>query len=146
MAKKKISKKSATTARYPTYVKRVAGKGWGAFCTKKIPAKAVFSISPLLVLSGREARIMSESSLEAYWYQFGTKGRALALGLGSIMNHSDEPNCSYHFSKRNKTLSFFALRDIPAHEELTHDYGWASAAYEAYGITRNLPKKKRSRR
>lgn len=146
MPKKKISKKAENTTRYPTYVKRVAGKGWGAFCTKKIPAKAIFSISPLLVLSGREARVMSESSLEAYWYQFGTKGRALALGLGSIMNHSDQPNSSYHFSKKNKTLSFFALRDIPAHEELTHDYGWASAAYEAYGITRNLPRKSRKRK
>lgn len=131
------------TIHYPTYVKRIRGKGWGAFCSKRIPKNKVFNVTTLLVLSGREARLMSGSSLEPYWYEFGTKGRAIALGLGSILNHSDKPNCSYHFSKVKRTLSFYALRDIPAHEELTHDYGWNSAAYKAFGIKRNLPEKKK---
>lgn len=131
----------AKVVHYPTYVKRIRGKGWGAFCSKRIPKNTIFNVTTLLVLTVREAHLMSGSSLEPYWYEFGTKGRAIALGLGSILNHSDEPNCSYHFSKVKKTLSFYALRDIPAHEELTHDYGWTSAAYKAYGINRNQPKK-----
>jgi SET domain-containing protein len=131
---------------YPTYVKRIRGKGWGAFCSKRIPKGKIFNVTTLLVLSAREAKRMSESSLEPYWYEFGTRGRAIALGLGSILNHSDEPNCSYHFSKKKRTLSFYALQDIPAHEELTHDYGWTSAAYEAYGVKRNKPGEKRKKK
>lgn len=127
---------------YPTYLKRIRRKGWGAFCSKKIPKGKIFSVSTLLVLTAREARLMDGSSLEPYWYEFGARGRAIALGLGSILNHSDQPNCSYHFSKKKRTLSFFALRDIPAHEELTHNYGWSSASYKAYGVIRNKPKKR----
>ena len=124
---------------YPTYVKRTRGKGWGAYCSKRIPKGTIFNVTTLLVLTATEAKLMSGSSLEPYWYEFGSKGRAIALGLGSIMNHSDHPNCSYHFAKKRRTLSFYALRDIPAHQELTHDYGWSSASYKAYGISRNLP-------
>jgi SET domain-containing protein len=138
--RKKVRKKAVY---YPIYVKRVHGKGRGAFCPKKIPKGVIFNVTPLLVLSAKEAKQMSESSLEPYWYEFGSRGRAIALGLGSIMNHSDEPNCSYHFSKLRRTLSFYALRDIPAHEELTHDYGWSSGAYKAYGVVRNKSTKKK---
>jgi SET domain-containing protein len=131
---------------YPTYVKKVPQKGWGAFSSKRIPKGTIFNVTTLLVLSAKEARLMSGSSLEAYWYEFGTRGRAIALGLGSVMNHSDEPNCSYHFSKKRRTLSFYALHDIPAHQELTHDYGWSSAAYKSYGVNRNLPEPKKRKR
>jgi SET domain-containing protein len=142
-AARKKKRKKESPVYYPTYVKRVRGKGWGAFCPKRIPKGTVFNVTTLLVLPASEAKQMSGSSLEAYWYEFGSRGRALALGLGSIMNHSDEPNCSYHFSKKKRTLRFYALRDIPPHEELTHDYGWSSAAYKAYGVNRHMPVKKR---
>lgn len=124
---------------FPTYIKRVRGKGWGAFCSVPIPKGAVFSVSTVIVLSGREANLMDGSSLEPYWYAWGTRGRAIACGLGSILNHSDKPNCSYRLSKRKRTISFYAIRDIPAHEELTHDYGWPSESYECFGVTRKKP-------
>ncbi|MGZ3693810.1 MAG: SET domain-containing protein-lysine N-methyltransferase [Bdellovibrionota bacterium] len=129
---------------YPTYVHRIKGKGWGAFCSKRIPKGKIFNVTTLLVLTVREAKLMSGSSLEPYWYQFGTKGRAIALGLGSILNHSDKPNCSYHFSEKKRTLSFYALKDIPPHEELTHDYGWTSVAYKNFGVQRDLPSKNKN--
>jgi SET domain-containing protein len=127
---------------YPTYVSRIKGKGWGAFCSKKIPKGTIFNVSTLLVLSVQEAKLMSGSSLEPYWYEFGKRGRAIALGLGSILNHSDQANCSYHFSEKKRTLSFYALKDIPPHKELTHDYGWSAVAYRDFGVTRDLPVKK----
>jgi SET domain-containing protein len=129
----------AKTIAFPLYQKKIRGKGWGAFCTRRIPKGIVFNITSLLPLSGREAQLMSGSSLEPYWYAFGSRGRAIALGLGSIMNHCNEPNCSYHFSRVKRTLSFFALRDISAHEELTHDYGWSKSSYAAYGVVPKPP-------
>jgi SET domain-containing protein len=124
----------AKAVHYPTYVKRIRKKGWGAFCSKKIPKGTIFHVSTLLVLTKRESRLMSGSSLEPYWYAFSGDRRAIALGLGSILNHEGEANCSYHFSKVKRTLSFYALRDIPAHQELTHDYGWSSKSYRDFGI------------
>lgn len=141
---------SKRASSYPTYLKKIRGKGWGAFCAKKIRKNAVFEVSPLLPLTVRESRLMSGSSLEPYWYEFGSQGRALALGLGSTMNHSDEPNCSFYYSKTKRTLTFYALRDIPPGEELTHDYGWSDSSYRAYGVSREAedekPKKARAKK
>jgi SET domain-containing protein len=126
---------------YPLYQKKLKGKGWGAFCTRAIRKGTIFNITSLLPLTANEAKLMSGSSLEPYWYAFGARGRAIALGLGSIMNHSNKPNCSYYFSKARRTLSFYALRSIPANEELTHDYGWSKSSYEAYGVVEPGTKK-----
>lgn len=130
----------------PLYVKKVRGKGWGAFCARKIPKGTIFNVTTLLPLTVREARLMSGSSLEPYWYEFGSRGRAIALGLGSVMNHSDEPNCSFHYSRTKRTLKFYALRDIPAHEELTHDYGWSESSYRVYGVKREEPVERRRKK
>ena len=120
----------------PLYVKKIRGKGWGVFCSRDIPKGRIFNVTPLLALTARESRLMSGSTLEPYWYEFGSRGRAIALGIGSTMNHSDEPNSSFYFSRSKRMLRFYALRKIPAHEELTHDYGWADSSYRAYGVRR----------
>lgn len=126
----KPKKKQPIGIKYPLYLKRIRGKGWGAFCAKKIPRHADFDVTPLLVLSVRESKALAGSKLEDYWYDFDKNRRAIALGLGSMMNHSSKPNCSFHFSKTKRTLTFFSLKNIPAHTELTHDYGWAPEIYE----------------
>ena len=131
---RKLKKKIPIGAQYPVYVKRVRGKGWAAFCAKKIPIYTDFNVTPLLVLTAKQTKLMADSILESYWYDFGPRQRAIALGLGSIMNHSSNPNCSFHFSATKRTLTFFSLEEIPAHTELTHDYGWAARAYEEEGI------------
>lgn len=129
-----MKKRKPIGVQYPVYLKRIRGKGWGVFCAKKIPCHAEFNVSPLLVLTKREAKLMADSVLETYWYDFSKGRRAIALGLGSTMNHSSNPNCSFHFSEVKRTLTFFALETIPAHTELTHDYGWTAEAYEEEGI------------
>ena len=141
-----MKRKKPIGAQYPFYVKRIRGKGWGAFCAKKIPYNADFNVTPLLVLTAREVKLMAGSTLEIYWYEFGKKRCALGLGLGSIMNHSSTPNCSFHFSKAKRTLTFFALKTIPAHTELTHDYGWTQENYEDQKIKVPPPEKKTRKR
>lgn len=50
------------------------------------------------------------------------KAYAIALGYGSLYNHSTKPNVRYVWD--DGVLSFIALRDIKVCEELTIDYGY----------------------
>jgi SET domain-containing protein len=44
------------------------------------------------------------------------------LGYGSFYNHSSDPSAEY-IEEVEDTLTFKALREIPAGEEITIDYG-----------------------
>jgi hypothetical protein len=51
-----------------------------------------------------------------YWFD---KKAVIALGHGSLYNHSYTPNASWTCRKSSQTIRFFALRDIQACEEIT---------------------------
>jgi hypothetical protein len=58
-------------------------------------------------------------------YVFGTGDDdevLLVLGYGMLYNHSAEPNAEY-VEEAPRTITFLALRDVRAGEELTIDYG-----------------------
>ena len=49
--------------------------------------------------------------------------QALALGLGSMFNHSRSQNVGFRRDVENQTLVFSTLRDVEAQEELCISYG-----------------------
>lgn len=46
----------------------------------------------------------------------------VALGFGSIYNHTDNPNAMYKEYEKELTIDFIALRDIQKDEEITVNY------------------------
>lgn len=46
----------------------------------------------------------------------------VALGFGSIYNHTDNPNAMYKEHEKELTIDFIALRDIQKDEEITVNY------------------------
>jgi uncharacterized protein len=46
----------------------------------------------------------------------------VALGFGSIYNHTDSPNAVYKEHDKAQTIDFIALRDIQKDEEITVNY------------------------
>jgi uncharacterized protein len=49
--------------------------------------------------------------------------QALALGLGSMFNHSRRPNVAWERDISSLSIRYFALRDINGGEELCISYG-----------------------
>merc|ERR1719272_2577315 len=47
----------------------------------------------------------------------------LALGVGSLFNHSESPNLSYILDSKTDTIRFYTCRAIDAGEELFIFYG-----------------------
>src|SRR5690606_559653 len=77
---------------------------------------------PVLVLPEEEVCGGDDASkLGDYCFYWSPGKVALALGYGSLYNHSYTPNATY-LDLPNQTKLFRALRDIPPGEEVTINY------------------------
>lgn len=98
--------------------KRTRSKGRGVFAKTFIPKGTEIERVPLLVM---DSDTIDESILMDYVYTWTEKTVALALGYGSLYNHSYEPNAVYE-DENPRTKIFTAIRDIEAGEEVTINY------------------------
>jgi SET domain-containing protein len=103
-------------------VKRVKGKGRGVFARRAIREGEEIERVPVLVLPAAEADDATGwDGLVGYCFVWGRGTLALALGYGSLYNHSYHPNARYEDEGR-QTKVFIALRDIQPGEEITVNY------------------------
>ena len=102
-------------------VKQTARKGRGVFAREFIPAETVIERVPVLVLPDDDISYAKDSVLQHYVYEWGRGTICVALGCGSIYNHSFTPNARYDDVGR-QTKVFTALRDISPGEEITINY------------------------
>jgi len=103
-------------------VKRVPGKGRGVFATEMIPEGTVFERVPVIVMPAEEILESTDDCVLAnYVFDWGKGTVALALGYGSLYNHSYSPNARYD-DKGRQTKIFTSLCDIAAGEEITVNY------------------------
>jgi SET domain-containing protein len=103
-------------------VKRIKGKGRGVFARRRIRKGEVIERVPMIVMTAKEfEEELSASSLSNYCFAWGRDQVALALGYGSIYNHSYTPNARYE-DVAPQTKVFRALRAIEPGEEITVNY------------------------
>jgi SET domain-containing protein len=95
-------------------VRRVKGKGRGLFARRRIRQGELIGRTPVLVLP-------AGGGPGDYCFEWGEGTWALALGYGSLYNHSYSPNARYVAVGR-RTKVFTALRDIEPGEEITVKY------------------------
>lgn len=103
-------------------VRRIKDKGRGVFARRLIRRGEVIERAPVLVLPVGELEEEADwISLWGYCFMWGEGKVALALGYGSLYNHSYRPNARYD-DVGQQTKVFSALRDITAGEEITVNY------------------------
>ncbi|KAG8874441.1 hypothetical protein FRB97_005908 [Tulasnella sp. 331] len=137
---------------YPSHVnsfgliiKPTKGKGRGVFATRPISAGTVMDIAPVLFF-GRDEYVnyAKHTIVDDYAFVWGDGRMALALGLGSILNHSTErPNVSYTKDKKNDVIRFTTTKPIAPGEELFIYYGtnlWFPEAGSELSDTTSQPK------
>jgi uncharacterized protein len=76
-------------------VKRSKGKGRGVFARRAIRKGEVFETCPVLVLPTGAIEDYS-TGFGPYVFEWGEGKVALALGFGSLYNHSYRPNARYN--------------------------------------------------
>ncbi|KAG0302274.1 hypothetical protein BGZ97_002421 [Linnemannia gamsii] len=98
-------------------------KGRGVVTTVVIPARTVIDISPILLFPSEEYSTHGQyTQLDHYTYRW-KGGMALALGLGSMFNHSRTPNVGFQRDFDNGLIRYSTLREIQIGEELCISYG-----------------------
>jgi SET domain-containing protein len=100
-------------------VKRIKGKGRGVFARRRIRKGEIIERVPVIVLPAEE--VVGGTTLASYAFKWGRGQAALALGYGSLYNHSYRPNARY-WDVGPRTKEFTALRDIEPGEEITVNY------------------------
>ena len=107
-------------------VKDSPGKGRGVFAQRDFKKDEVIEISPVIVLSSEEIDSLELTQLYNYYFAWGpeSKDAAIALGYGSLYNHSYTPNARYYKDFDSRLLKYVCIRDIQEGEEITINYNW----------------------
>lgn len=105
-------------------VRHISGKGRGVVAERRFEAGEIIERPPVLVIPREEVARIRETRLAHYYFEWGEdcNEAAIALGYGSLYNHSYTPNARYEFREGEERLEFLALRAIEAGEEITINY------------------------
>ncbi len=100
------------------------GKGRGVFAARAIGAGETIEDGPVVVVPAHQITQLDATVLGDYYFLWSDdeSEAALLLGLGSLCNHSYEPNARFELHPERLTISFIALRDIRDGEEVTINY------------------------
>ena len=95
--------------------------GTGVFANRRFEADDVIERCPVLVLTGTDADAVVDTVLGNYVYEW-EHGYALALGYGSLYNHSHRPTARYEMAYDEDEIHVVARRRIKTGEEITISY------------------------
>jgi len=108
------------------YIQEVEGKGRGVFCTEDIQTGTLIETCPVIVCPPQDRSLIDQSYLYNYYFLWEDdhQSTGIALGYGSLYNHSYTPNARYETWYEDQIIRFIAIRDIPAHTEITVNYNY----------------------
>lgn len=106
------------------YLSPSAISGRGIFARTKIHKGVIIEESPVIVVPKIEIANLDQTQLFNYYFAWGEdyKSGAIALGYGSLINHSYQPNAKYIKLLNQNLVHFVALRDINQDEEVLVNY------------------------
>lgn len=107
----------------------VDGAGRGVFTSSPIKAGEVIENCPILIFDKPDDTHISKTLLANYIFDYTGRASMLALGYGSLYNHSVTPNAMYELveyegmSDLHNELCITALKPIGKDEEIFINYG-----------------------
>ena len=110
-----------------TEIKPTKTKGRGVFSKERIFKDELIETCQIIPFSEEDADKIELSFLGNYWWSWTDndpkKYGALALGNGSLYNHSKKPNAKFIKDFEHGLIHIVALEDIPSGSEITVKYG-----------------------
>jgi hypothetical protein len=106
------------------YIATTEDMGLGIFTKENIEEGVVVEISPVIVMSREEKKLLDQTLLHDYIFEWGEKKDqcCMALGYVPVYNHSWRSNCEYEMDFKNKSISIKTVRFIKTGEELFINY------------------------
>ena len=96
----------------------------GVFANTDIKKNEIIEICPVIVISKEDRLVLEKTIIDEYAYQWGEDSLccAIALGNGSLYNHSYNPNAIYEKDFNAKILIIRAYEAIKAGAEIFINY------------------------
>lgn len=106
------------------FIKEVPGKGRGVFTDEDIKAGELIEVCPMIIMPFEDRKHIDKTNIYNYYFLWGDehKQSALALGFGSLYNHSRGSNADYESYYDDAEIHIICYRDIKAGEEVTINY------------------------
>jgi uncharacterized protein len=106
------------------YVAPTEDMGRGVFTAEDIARDTMIEISPVIVMTGTERKLLDQTLLHDYIFEWGRDRRecCMALGYVPLYNHSYKSNCEYEMDFEKQLIRVKAVRRIAAGEEVTINY------------------------
>jgi SET domain-containing protein len=96
--------------------------GRGVFAGRSFAAGAVIEECPVLTVQAEQFAALDATDLYGFSFEWEDDGAALALGYGSLYNHSWSPNARYDHDYERELVVYTAVLPIAAGEEVTINY------------------------
>jgi len=98
--------------------------GRGVFTNADIEEDTIIEVSPVIVMSGEERKLLDQTLLHDYIFEWGEKSKqcCMALGYVAVYNHSYKSNCEYEMNFDEQLITIKTMRYIKAGEELFINY------------------------
>lgn len=101
-------------------------KGRGLFATRHVPPNTLLHVAPCLKIECDEYQNwMKYTVLEHYLFNANSGCKLLALGDGSLFNHSRQPNVDYRVDNENEVIRYYSTGHVSIQngDELCIYYG-----------------------
>lgn len=96
---------------------------YGMYCIEDIAEESLIELCPVILIPAEQTKeIIKGHILYEYYFEWKKKQFAIALGYGSLYNHSGSPNAFFQPDYRSEIIRFIASEFIPAGKEILVDY------------------------
>jgi uncharacterized protein len=96
--------------------------GRGVFATRSFAAGTTVERCPVVIVPATERHLLDNTHLFNYYFYWEGDAAAIALGYGSLYNHSAPASARYCKIFDAEIVEIMALRDIEPGYEITIDY------------------------
>ena len=98
--------------------------GRGVFASRTIKPNELIESCPIVLIPALQVQHLRYTELFNYYFSWGDKREqaAIALGYGSLYNHSYDPNATYVKQVPGMSIDFIALKPILRGTEILVNY------------------------
>jgi hypothetical protein len=106
------------------YIASSEGRGRGVYTAKALQIGDLIEICPLIFIPKDQIELIDQTVLFQYYFLWPEDNHyaCIALGYGSLYNHSNRPNAKVVFDFQNEQIEIESLEDIEPGEEIFIDY------------------------
>ncbi|WP_411576806.1 SET domain-containing protein [Streptomyces mutabilis] len=96
--------------------------GRGVLATRALTAGETVESCPVILVPASQRHLVDDTTRYDYYFNWPGDQAALALGYGSLYNHSPRPNARYRKNTDTATVDIHAVRGIAPGQEITVGY------------------------